>query len=162
VQLATDTQSALLVADIDGVEGTVVMPAKKLAPGGYYWRIRSIRADGDTGPWGDAQRFVLKPLPANPEPPTIDDEHLNFAWSAEPGQAFLFQFARDDKFADVLSEQKLDQPAAVVARPGGGTYYMRVRATDPDGFIGPFTATQKIEVPPQPPWWLLLMLLPVL
>jgi hypothetical protein len=162
VQLAMDSQFASPVADIDGVEGTVILPAKKLEPGDYYWRIRSIRADGDTGPWGDAQRFVLKPLPANPEPPKIDDEHLNFAWSAEPGQVFLFQFARDDKFADVLNEQKVGQPSAVVARPGGGTYYMRVRATDPDGFVGPFTATQKIEVPAQPPWWLLLMLLPVL
>jgi hypothetical protein len=38
---------------------------------------------------------------------------------------------------------------------------MRVRATDPDGFVGPFTSPQKFEVPmPPPPWWLLLLLLP--
>jgi hypothetical protein len=162
VQLAADSQFASPVADIDGVEGTVIMPAKKLQPGNYYWRIRSIRADGDTGPWGDPQRFVLKPLPADPEPPTIDDTNLNFAWSAEPGQVFLFQFARDEKFSDVISEQKPDHPSAIVPRPKGGPYYMRVRATDPDGFVGPFTATQKIEVPARTPWWLLLLVIPVL
>ena len=39
---------------------------------------------------------------------------------------------------------------------------MRVRATDPDGFVGPWTATQTIEVPPGKPWWLLLLLIPLI
>jgi hypothetical protein len=42
---------------------------------------------------------------------------------------------------------------------------MRVRATDPDGYVGPFTTAQRIEVPEAPvrPWWLLfLLLLPLL
>jgi hypothetical protein len=40
---------------------------------------------------------------------------------------------------------------------------MRVRATDDDGFVGPFTRPQRIEIPPRPwPWWPLLLLLPAL
>jgi hypothetical protein len=103
-------------------------------------------------------------LPANPEPPKIDDGHLTFAWSGEPGQTFLFQFASDPQFTEVITEQQLDQPSTTLARPGGGPNHMRVRATDPDGFVGPFTQTQKIDVPPPPPpWWLpLLILLPAL
>ncbi|HZV55090.1 MAG TPA: FecR domain-containing protein [Rhodocyclaceae bacterium] len=161
VQLANDAKFANLIADIDRVDGTVVMPARRLPPGEYYWRARSIRTDGDAGPWGDPQRFTLKPLPADPEPPKIGDQQLAFAWSAEPGQTFLFQFARDAGFVDLVTEQRLDQASTTIARPDGGTYFMRVRATDADGFVGPFTSPQKIDVPiPPPPWWLLLMLLP--
>lgn len=161
VQVADNAAFANPIADIDRVDGTVVMPASKLAPGQYYWRSRSIRANGDAGPWGDAQRFALKPLPADPEPPKIGDDQLAFAWSAEPGQTFLFQFARDAEFTDVVTEQRLDKPTVTLPRPDAGTYFMRVRATDPDGFVGPYTRPQKIEVPPPPPpWWLLLLLLP--
>jgi hypothetical protein len=39
---------------------------------------------------------------------------------------------------------------------------MRVRATDPDGFVGPYTAVQRFEVPAPPPWFLLLFLIPLL
>lgn len=162
LQLAADAGFAAPLADIDAIDGTAIVPAKKLAPGEYWWRIRSLRADGDAGPWGDTHHFILKPLPANPDPPMIDDQELHFAWSAEPGQTFLFQFARDDGFTDLQSEQTLDHPTATVPRPAGGSYFMRVRATDPDGFVGPFTSTQRIAVPAKPPWWLLIMLLPVL
>lgn len=163
IQLANDDKFATPIADIDGVEGTTIMPARKLPPGDYYWRARSIRADGDVGPWSDPQRFLLRALPANPEPPKIDDRRLAFAWPGEAGQTFLFQLARDAKFADLIVEQQLKEPTTTMARPEGGTYYMRVRATDPDGFVGPFTNPQIVEVPSlPPPWWLpLLILLPM-
>lgn len=160
VQLARDGQFSQTVADIDGVEGTVIMPAGKLAAGEYFWRARSIRADGDLGPWGDAQRFVLKPLPTDPEPPTVGEAEIAIAWSGEPGQTFLFQFARDAKFSDLVAEQRLAQPRTTLPRPEGGTYFLRVQATDADGFVGPFTRPQTIDVPGQArPWWLLPMLL---
>ncbi len=66
IQLASDAKFANPVTDVDGVDGTVIMPAQKLAPGDYYWRARSLRANGEPGPWGDAQRFTLKPLPCRP------------------------------------------------------------------------------------------------
>lgn len=162
VQLAADGRFAKVLADIDPVSGTTVMPAKKLPPGDYFWRARSVRAGGDAGPWGDAQRFALRPLPAEPEPPRVGDDAIDFAWSGEPGQTFLFQFARDAAFADIVAERQLDRPATTLVRPDAGRYHMRVRATDADDFVGPFTTPQTIEVPPRPlPWWLLLFLLPV-
>lgn len=158
IQLANDEHFAKPVADMDGVEATQIVPAHKLAPGDYFWRARSIRADGDLGPWGDPVHFLLRPLPAKPEPPKIDDHQMTFAWPGEPGQTFQFQFARDAQFTDLVAEQQLTEATTTLARPDVGTYYMRVRATDPDGFIGPFTDTQIVEVPnPPPPWWLPLM-----
>lgn len=161
LQLADAMGFGQPLVDIERVDGTTVMPARKLPPGEYRWRARSIRTDGDRGPWGDPQRFVLKPPPTDPEAPKIGDDELAFAWPGEPGQTFLFQFARDAGFADMVTEQRLDQPSTSIARPEGGSYFMRVRATDDDGFVGPFTRPQQIEVPPRPwPWWPLLLLLP--
>lgn len=161
IQLADASGFGQPLVDLERVAGTAVMPARKLPPGAYRWRARSVRADGDRGPWGDPQGFVLKPPPADPEAPKIGDDEIAFAWCGEPGQTFLFQLARDAAFTDLVAEQTLNQPSTSVPRPDGGGYFMRVRATDDDGFIGPFTRPQRIEVPPRPwPWWPLLFLLP--
>lgn len=134
----------------------------KLAPADYVWRLRSIRADGDQGPWSDIQRFQLRPPPANPEPAKIDDKSLSFSWPAEPEQSFEFQLAHDTGFTRVVESRTLRESAVTLPKPDAGIYYMRVRATDPDGFVGPWTATQTIEVPPGKPWWLLLLLIPLI
>lgn len=180
VQLARDAAFAELVAAREGVEGNEWTPAPPLPPGEYFWRVRSVRANGagadqagadqagadragtDPGPWGDAQRFTLRPMPADPPPPTVDAGSLSFAWLAEPGQRFLFQLSDDAAFGRVLVEQRLDEPRVTVPRPAGGTYYMRVQASDADGFVGPFSRTQTLQVPERAPWWLLLFALPLL
>lgn len=163
IQLADTAGFDKPLVELGHVDGTAIAPAHKLPPGDYRWRVRSVRVDGDLGPWGDPQRFVLKSPPADPDPPGIGDNEIAFAWSGEPGQTFLFQLARDAGFADLVAERQLSQPAVAITRPDGGSYFMRVRATDNDGFAGPFTRPQRVEIPPRPwPWWPLLFLLPAL
>ena len=142
------------------LKDTVFKPADKLPPGDYAWRVASVRGDGDRGPFGDPVRFTLRPLPPNPEPPKTEGGAVEFAWSGEPGQSFEFEVARDAGFADMLERRTLAESRVSLPRPAGGTYFMRVRATDSDGFVGPWTATQRFEVPSRP-WWLLLLLVPV-
>jgi hypothetical protein len=163
VQLARDPGFKDLVADQDAVTTTETR-VSGLAPGEYFWRAASVRADRDQGPFGDAQRFTQKPLPPTPEPPGLDEKSLNFTWVAEPGQTFRLQVARDDRFADLVADLALDEPRVSLPRPEPGAYFMRVQATDPDGYVGPYTSTQRFEVPHGPvPWWLLLFpLLPLL
>jgi len=33
-----------------------------------------------------------------------------------------------------------------IQRPDAGQYYIRVQATDPDGYVGAFSSTQKITI----------------
>jgi hypothetical protein len=40
-----------------------------LQPGVYHWRLASLRADGDQGPWGDARSFEVVVPPPAPAPP---------------------------------------------------------------------------------------------
>ncbi len=123
--------------------------SKQIPFGKYYWRIRSIKTiagSDDLGPWSDTQSFDLRPPPAAPEPPTEGAGKLGFGWSGEPGQKFEFQFARDDGFKSLLADQKLEEAKALMERPNPGIYFVRIRATDPDGFVGPFTKAQRIEI----------------
>ena len=71
---------------------------------------------------------------------------MGFGWSSEPGQKFEFQFARDDGFKSLLADQKLEEAKTLMERPNPGIYFVRIRATDPDGFVGPFTKAQRIEI----------------
>ena len=157
VQLARDPGFRDLVADQDAVAVTEARVGY-LAPAEYFWRVASVRADRDQGPFGDPQRFTQKPLPPVPEPPSADERELHFTWVGEPGQTFRLQVARDGAFRDLVADLALDAPRVSLAKPEPGTYFMRVQATDPDGYVGPNTATQRFEVAPDPPpWWLLLL-----
>jgi hypothetical protein len=105
---------------------------------------------------------MLRSLPADPAPPAIGDAAIDFAWSGEPDQVFQLEFAADAQFADPVAVVNSDKPSATLPRPKPGTYFLRLRATDADGYVGPYTATQRIVVPSPPfPWWTLLLLLPL-
>lgn len=88
----------------------------------------------------------MKPPPATPAPPLIGDASVQFAWAGEPGQSFEFQLARDAKFEQMVLERSLQQPTIDLPRPPGGTYFVRYRARDADGFVGPFTTPQRFEI----------------
>ncbi|HEX4857783.1 MAG TPA: FecR domain-containing protein [Usitatibacteraceae bacterium] len=157
IQVASDSRFTRLLLDEAGIAAT--QRSVELGPGDYFWRVASTRADGDRGPYGDAQSFVLKALPKPPDPPKEEGGRVRFSWGAEPGQVFDFQLARDAAFADLVASQRLDQPTITVDKPtSAGMYYMRYRAIDPDGFIGPYSGAQTLEVKSQP-WWLLVLLL---
>lgn len=161
IQIATDSAFERIVSESGDVGAAQFQPATRLPPGEYFWRVASVRADGYRGPFGDTQRLRLHALPAPPEPPAIQDGSIAFRWQSEPGQTFEFQMARDPEFADIVAARTLDEAEVKFELPAGGTYYMRVRAIDADGFVGPYTATQSFVVPARP-WWLLLILVPLL
>ncbi|HET9823641.1 MAG TPA: FecR domain-containing protein [Burkholderiaceae bacterium] len=145
LQVAADAGFSRVLSDVPALTGASHV-LLGLAPGDYHWRLASVRAGNDQGPWGEPRAFVLRAPPANPPPPRIGDRTLVFAWAAEPGQTFDFQLARDAAFSDLVLERRLEQAEYELPRPPGGVYYMRVRARDADGFQGPFTAPQRFEI----------------
>ncbi len=162
LQLATAPVFTAPLIDEAGIKGNGFAPTLAVKPGEYYWRVASVRADGDQGPFGDVQSFTVKSIPAAPNPPKEEGGRVKFSWGAEPGQKFEFQLARDAQFAQRVSELKLDQPEVTIDKPGeSGVYYMRYRAIDADGFVGPYSSAQTIEVKPNYWWLLLLLLIPV-
>lgn len=154
LQIAEDDTFRNPVRDESGLRDTrYALSGVKF--GNYFWRIASTRGTGDNGPWGDAQAFSFLPPPANPEPPSEAADSFAFRWPGEPGQRFLLQIASDEAFARIVTSLETNEPSARIARPQPGIYFLRVRATDPDGYVGPFTRAQRFEVrrvdPPPPP-----------
>jgi hypothetical protein len=150
LQVAKDAKFTALVHDDKAVKGTQ-STVGKLAVGDYFWRVASLRKDGDHGPFGDASGFTLLAPPAAPEPPKISDSGINFRWAGEPGQTFEFQVANNPKFEKPILVQTLATPEINLPLPQEGNYYMRFRAIDADGFVGPYIPVQRFVVP-LPPW----------
>ena len=77
-----------------------------------------------------------------------------FAWGGEPGQRFDYQFAEDEAFATIAAAGQVDAPELKLPRPAPGAYFLRIRAIDPDGFVGAYSASQQVIVPAELPPWL--------
>ncbi len=143
-------------SDIQDTEHKLALP-----PGSYHWRLASITADGEAGPFGDAQTFSQHPVPPSPalETPKTDRDGLLFRWpQPAPGQRVQFQFAADAEFKQLLLDQTTDAAELRVPLPPPGSYHLRIRAIDADGFVGNFGTPQQVQVPVNHPWWLLLPL----
>lgn len=146
LQIARDVAFSQIVheqPDLRDTQFTLALP-----PGDYHWRIATTAGGQDRGPWGDAQTLLMREPPAQPPPPRITADALAFQLQAEPGQRFEFQMASDAGFTVLLHELASAQPEVTLPRPAeGGRLYVRYRAIDPDGFIGPYTAPQLVALP---------------
>ncbi|MEO8410829.1 MAG: FecR domain-containing protein [Propionivibrio sp.] len=161
-QLADDATFTRLLSD--GPLLTATDFTRPLAPGVYFWRVATVDAGGEHGPFGDTVSVDLQPVPASPPlaAPEIGEEQLQFRWrDSGRGETYQVQLASTPDFAEPLLDQQTSQAFIDVSRPAAGEYHLRVRAIETDGFAGPFGAPQRFTVPAPTPWWLLLLLLPL-
>ena len=161
LQVAEDAAFARVLQDRDGLTDASLR-TDITVPGVYFWRLASVRASGDAGPFGDVQSFELRPLP---EPPkggmSADGRSLVFAWGGRAEDRQQVQFAADPLFARVEAEAELSTPTWTLPTPNrGGRYFFRYRSVEPDGFVSPYSSPLRIDIPRD--WndlWLLLPLL---
>ncbi len=145
LQIAEDAAFARIVRAEAGVrEPGYVLSGVKFSE--YFWRLGSTRESADHGPWSEAQRFSLLPPPANPEPAIEEADAFVFRWGGEPGQRFSVEISGSAVFDKLALRLDTTEPMARVPRPQPGIYFLRLRATDPDGFVGPYTRPQRFEV----------------
>ncbi len=148
LQVASDAQFKTLLldqADIAALE----YDTGKLANGNYFWRVATvaqINGAADQGPFGDPQAFNLSPVQAMNPVSDTGGNVVSLSWPSEPGQKFLLEIARDVAFTTLFLSKELDQPEISIARPEAGSYFIRVKATDADGYVGAFSATQKLSI----------------
>ncbi|CAH1905933.1 putative peptidoglycan binding protein [Candidatus Nitrotoga sp. HW29] len=175
VQLATKPDFSELLADLpEEVNSEYTVP---LTPGQYYWRIASIAAEHNKGPFSDVQSFTQRKTPESPqlEPPQINDKRLFSRWhSSAAGEKFQIQVARDPNFTQPIIDNVVNISQSQIDSLEPGIYYLRVKTIDADGFAGPFGSAQRIEVPTKTNepvqqikvptktnyWWLLFLLVP--
>lgn len=145
VQVARSEDFSQPLRDLKGQAATD-LTLDGLAPGVYHWRLASERSQTDQGPFGAAQRFELRAVPT-PSPPVVSDRTMRLAWEGQPGQTYEVQFAREPGFEAVLLERRSAEPALEVELPGSGRFFVRLRARDPDGFVGPYSSPQQFQLP---------------
>lgn len=160
LQVARDDGFTQIVTQQDALTDTGLTLALD-TPGRYHWRLASERADGDRGPWGDAQPFELRPLPEPPSAHTGEDGQIHLSWSARPDERQQVQLARDNTFGSLVTSAELQGGEwTLPALPVPGTYYFRYRYVDDQGFVSPWTAPLGVDVPVD--WHMLLLGVPLL
>lgn len=168
VAVTPDFQTPLLDrSDLGDHSFGLLLPA-----GNYYWRVATVRAGNDSGPWSDAAAFAVDapapPPPPQPpsapaaQPPQATDAGLVLRWaeSAELGVRYQVQVARDAAFTQLLLDDTTALTERVLAAPGPGIYHVRVRSLSADGRPGNFGTAQTVEVSRDLRWlWLIPLLL---
>ncbi|NZA28086.1 FecR domain-containing protein [Luteimonas sp. SJ-92] len=151
LQVAADASFATPLIDRAGLARTELRAPQELPPGDYFWRIGAIDADGKHGPYGKPVRFALR----DPEPgPAIgtgdvdrDRRSLQVRWPAGgDDQRYHFQLSRDRDFARIELERELDENRIELPGLGSGTWYMRTRLVDSDGYAHPFGPVQSVRI----------------
>jgi hypothetical protein len=146
VQLARGEDFTQPLRDLRG-HASPTLNLDGLAPGVYHWRLASERSEADQGPFGAPQRFELRAIPKPPPPPVVTDRTMRLAWEGQPGQTFEVQFARGPAFDPLLLERRSSSPSLEIELPGSGRFFVRLRALDPDGFVGPYSSAQQFQLP---------------
>ena len=161
LQIAREATFKDVLLDRDALTGTTTR-IDLTEQGTYFWRLASVRASGDQGPFGDPLSFELRPTP---EPPkgglAADNGSMVFSWAGRPQDRQQAELARDPAFKDIVASAELTRSEWVLPPPArSGDYFFRYRSIEPDGFVSPNSSTLKIVVPKD--WSYLFLALPLL
>ncbi|MGQ9695119.1 MAG: FecR domain-containing protein [Thermodesulfobacteriota bacterium] len=154
LQIAEDKEFKNLVRDEQEIKATE-FKVDELAFKQYWFRIRSVAADGHEGIWSDPLTFtILPPPPAPPlDKPEVSEETITIRWrDLGKGIRYEFQMAKDPDFRHILITKEIEKPEYIFPKPAEvGTYYVRTRGIDPDGYTGDFSRPQSFALKPPPP-----------
>lgn len=154
VQVAEDAAFSRLLVDAQGLRESQLHLDHTLRPGTYHWRVAGAHPQQGEGPFGEARSFRLA-LPApRIAPPALTPRKLRLEWSAVDGaRGYDVQVAHDADFSNLLAMNAVAQTALELPRPAAGKYFVRVRAVDDQGNVGPLQSVDEVAVPmpPLPP-----------
>ena len=158
LQIAEDAAFTKIVQERAGLTDASLR-AEITQPGTYFWRVASVRASGDQGPFNDVQRFELRPFPS---PASVgrsaDGSALNFKWSGRAQDRQQVELASDPEFTQIVAQAELSSAEWAPPVPSrGGRYYFRYRSVEPDGYVTPFSDKLIVDVPRDWTIWLLLL-----
>jgi len=149
LQISEDGDFRNPVVDRSDLEA-VSFRAEGLENKPYSFRIRSVAKDDCPGGWSDP---VAIPAPCPPQAssgawPDLSGGMINLrSRSAGEGFTYHVQIARDDRFQEILVDEKVDGPEISARKPKEtGTYFVRIAPVDGSGKTGSFSRPQSFTI----------------
>lgn len=149
VQTATDREFREIPGDVEEAGGSEL--AHRFGKfGKYFFRVRSVAADGYAGAWSDVVSYAIAPPPPSPEvgKPDVDKGNIRIRWGNRGEQCrYRCQVSLDKEFKSPFIDARLDKPEITMPAPDKpGVYYVRASTIDPDGCEGDFSPAQTFEI----------------
>jgi len=124
-----------------------------LAPGKYYWRVKSIEAGGLKSPWSQVRLFtvvkVFPPVLVSPGNEVTVNPDVTLIWEApEFATQYKLQVSKDAAFTKLIVDEKTTALTKALTGLAARNYYWRVRAFTADGFKSPWSEVRKFTVVP--------------
>lgn len=89
LQISTDGTEWTALTTVEGAETMYTLPAKGLAVGTWYWRVRTYNLDGIAGEWSAAVQFLAVGSPPTPVLTIIDNSpRPTIAWQVTDQEAW--------------------------------------------------------------------------
>ena len=155
VQLASDDSFANPALDEKVASGVTLTPSMTVKPVSYYWRVASLNAEGETGPWGATQSFIgVADVPILRAKRVAGMMPLEIDASSAPSHQV--QIARDERFTNMASDRTIAGNKFELGNLAANAYYVRVRAVaGGEQTVGPWSEPRLLEVYPfGGGWWL--------
>jgi len=149
LQIATDAAFTQLLLDKTDISATSYTYAQDhLAHAQFFWRIATIDISSgqpDQGPWSDVKQCLVLP-PQQAPAASQGQDVMNFSWSGEAGQRFVFDVSASAGFETVLLHADTSETHASFPLPPADVYYARLQSIEADGYRGPYSPAQRIVV----------------
>ena len=149
LQIAADAGFTQLLLDKTDIATTSYTYAQdNPALSRFFWRIATIDMSSgqpDQGPWSDVKQCLVLP-PQQAPAASQGQDGMNFSWSGEAGQRFVFDVSASAGFETVLLHADTSEPQASFPLPPAGVYYARLQSIETDGYRGPYSPAQRIVV----------------
>ncbi|HNH90076.1 MAG TPA: hypothetical protein PLX46_11700, partial [Thiobacillaceae bacterium] len=156
VAAQADMRDALLSREVDKTQTSA-----DLTPGKYFWRARGVEGDGQAGAWSPPSPLVMPPPRPRDLSVQVEGDQLRANWKGE-ASAYRLELARDARFLQPLAKVSASEARTALAKPEPGDYWLRVVALGADGVESPASEPVALTVKQTVPWWLLILLIPLL
>ncbi len=119
-----------------------------LGNGRYFWRVASIATTSDglqkQGPFSEPTQFEVADSSVTDGRQTTS----GMFWLDDRNLEFTAQISSDEKFANIVSEQTLQDRFISMENLSPGRYFIRVQATDTDSFTTAFSTPRIVTINP--------------
>ena len=155
VQLASEAAFTNPLVDEKAVAGLTLTPTIVLKQEITYWRVASVNAKGESGPWSPTGTFV-----GAANLPVLNAKRaagaLPLEIDASSAQTHQVQIARDTRFTNLASDRTVTGNKFDLGSLSANVYYIRVRAiAGSEKLAGPWSEPRMLEVYPfGGGWWL--------